>query len=265
MATQSDTVMKQRQIFNSLFFLALCTMLPLSLMAQPAEEKLTEASREYNHKNYEQAINIYQSIINEGLESSGLYYNLGNAYYRSGDITSAIYYYEKAHKLAPTDRDILHNIQVVTAKTLDKIDQVPEIFYLRWWKLLLDSFTEKTLSVLMIITLILVLGSGVIYILVSAPVIRSTSAWTGMILLLLFIAIWLVAAGKKHQLSSKNEAIIFTPTVEVKSSPDEASTLLFVIHEGTKVKLMDQVGEWQEVKIANGSQGWIRSQDMKVI
>ena len=65
--------------------------------------------------------------------------------------------------------------------------------------------------------------------------------------------------------NAKREAIIFAPSVYIKSSPDNNATDLFILHEGTKIILMDHLNDWYEVKIQNGNVGWIQKNTFEVI
>jgi hypothetical protein len=168
-------------------------------------------------------------------------------------------------KIAPNNEDIIHNIEVVNSKLTDKVEMVPELFYKRWWKQIVNLMDIDTLATLNIILLTCALLLIALYIALSNMMIRKISFWTGVALLLIF-GIGMAAASQRNvYLSQQHEAIVFTQTVNIKSSPDENSKDIFVLHEGTKVKLLDVVAEWQEISIANGSVGWIKNSDIKKI
>jgi tetratricopeptide (TPR) repeat protein len=234
-------------------------------IAQDNEQLAAKAAKAYNNRHYSEAIGQYVKIIDGGYESYELYYNLGNAYFRNNETAEAILYYEKALKLAPNNEDIKHNIEVVNSKLNDKVEMVPELFYKRWWKMLLNMLDIDMLAVVNIILLTLSLISIAIYIAVSSIFIRKISFWAGISLMLLFSVGVLAASQRNHYLTNQHEAIVFMPTVNIKSSPDENSKDIFVLHEGTKVKLLDIVAEWQEIRIANGSVGWIKTSDIRKI
>jgi tetratricopeptide (TPR) repeat protein len=226
---------------------------------------IEEGNKLYNQNDYQQAAMLYQKVIESGYESSDLYYNLGNTYFKIDNMPLAILYYEKARKLAPGDRDILFNLNIANSRVVDKIETVPEVFYVRWWNnlvysLSLDSWgwislTAFGLTVLMLLVFLL---SNIVWI-------RKSSFWSGIIFLILFAFSFLLAQQKHASFSSDHQAIVFTPTVTIKSSPTDSSIDLFVIHEGTKVQLTDHVGDWYEIEIANGSVGWLKEEDIKKI
>jgi len=232
---------------------------------QSPEQLASQAAKAYNIHQFPVAIKLYEKIIAGGYESYGLYYNLGNAYFRNNELAPAVLYYEKALKLSPNNDDIKHNIEVINNKLTDKVEKVPELFYKRWWKQLLNIMDIDTLATINIIFLTLALLLIAIYIAASNLLIRKFSFWTGFTLFLLFSIGIFAASQRNHYLTNNHEAIIFAPTVNIKSSPDENSKDIFVLHEGTKVTLLDIVADWQEIRISNGSTGWIRMTDIRNI
>jgi len=234
-------------------------------IAQSPDQLAAQAAKAYNTRQYTQAIALYGKIIDAGYESYALYYNLGNAYYRNNEIAQAMLYYEKALKLSPNNEDIKHNIEVVNNKLTDKVEKIPELFYKRWWKELLNIMSIDALAITTIILLSLSLLLIAIYIASTNLLVRKLSFWSGVFLLLLFSIGTITASQRNHYLSSNHEAIIFAQTVNIKSSPDENSKDIFVLHEGTKVTLLDIVADWQEIRISNGSTGWIKMTDIRVI
>jgi len=234
-------------------------------IAQNPEQQAIQAAKLYNSKQYAESISLYNKIIASGYESYALYYNLGNAYFRNNETTNAILYYEKALKIAPNNEDIKHNIEVANAKLIDKVEKIPELFYKRWWKelvYLMDIDTIATVNILLLTVALLLLA---IYVAVSDILFRKISFWAG-ITLLFFFGIGVIAASQRnHYLVEQHEAIVFKPTVNIKSSPDENSKDIFVLHEGTKVTLLDIVSDWQEIRISNGSIGWIKLSDLRKI
>jgi tetratricopeptide (TPR) repeat protein len=233
--------------------------------AQDPEQMAAQAAKSYNTKQYPEAIAQYEKIVASGFDSYALYYNLGNAYFRNNEIAEAILYYEKALKLAPNNEDLKHNIEVVNSKLTDKVEMVPELFYKRWWKLIVNLMDIDTLALINVLLLSLALLLIAIYIAASNIIIRKISFWSGISLILIFGVGVLAASQRNHYLTNQHEAIVFEQTVNIKSSPDENSKDIFVLHEGTKVKLLDVIAEWQEIRIANGSVGWIKASDIKKI
>jgi tetratricopeptide (TPR) repeat protein len=243
------------------------TMLLVAFQAigQSNDELAAKAAKAYSSMNYPEAIAAYTRIMAGGYESYALYYNLGNAYFRNNEIAQAVLNYEKALKLAPDNEEIKHNIEVVNSKLIDKVEKIPDLFYKRWWKSIVNIMDIDSMAALNIILLTLALVLIGIYIAVSNLLIRKISFWAGIALLFFFSLGAIAAAQRNHYITGQHEAIVFTPTVNIKSSPDENSKDIFVLHEGTKVTLLDVITGWQEIRISNGSVGWLRTTDLRKI
>ena len=232
---------------------------------QSPEQLANQAAKEYNQMHFAKAIELYAKVIDSGNESYALYYNIGNAYYRNNEIAQAALYYEKALKLSPNNDDIKHNIEVVNNRLTDKVEKIPDLFYKRWWAQLLNVMDINTLAVVNIILLTLALILIALYFASSDIIIRKISFWAGVAFLCIFSLGVITASQRNKYLTEQHEAIVFAQTVNIKSSPDENSKDIFVLHEGTKVVLLDIVADWQEIRISNGSVGWIKLSDLKKI
>lgn len=226
---------------------------------------INEGNAFYNDGLYHDAINAYQEVLDKGYESPGLYYNMGNAYYKLNDLPSAILYYEKAKKLDPDNKDILFNLRIVNSKIPDKIEAVPELFYKRWLNNIYNRYTPDMWAKIAIGLFILTLVFFTFFILSRKKRMKKIGFWIGLIFLLITILSFGMASQKYYYSKAENEAVIFTPTLTVKSAPNANSVDLFVIHEGTKVEVTDEVGEWYEIKIANGSVGWLPKSSVRTI
>lgn len=244
---------------------AMILLVAFQSTAQNPDQLAAQAAKAYNSRQYPVAITLYEKIIASGYESYALYYNLGNAYFRNNEMAQAILFYEKALKIEPNNDDIKHNIEVINSKLTDKMEMVPELFYKRWWTQILNLLDVDTFALLNILLLTAALILFALYIAVSNLLIRKISFWGG-IALILILGIGVAAASQRnHYLNEQHEAIIFIQNVNIKSSPDESSKDIFVLHEGTKVKLLDVVADWQEIRIANGSTGWIKASEIRKI
>jgi len=236
-----------------------------AIKAQSPEELIAGGNKAYSLGQYEAAISLYNKVLEKGFDSPSLYYNLGNAFFKNNQIPSAILSFEKSLKLDPNNADTRYNLAVANSRITDKIEKVPELFYKRWWSSVKNIFALDSLAVLMIILAATGLILAGLYLAARRTLIRRIAFWSSSSLLILACIITGLALDKSKQIRQKNEGILFTPTVTVKSSPDPSSIDLFVIHEGTKVNIQDSIGSWIEVKIANGSQGWIQSTDIRKI
>ena len=226
---------------------------------------LEEANKSYTEDNFEKAIELYEKVIDNGSESAAVYFNLGNAWFKMNNMPEAILYYEKARKLTPYDADILFNLQVANSRIVDKIESVPEIFYVRWWKNLLYFFSVDQWAAISLSAFGLLMLMLLFFMLSNWYWLRKTAFWMGIIFLLIAGASYSLANQKHQSFIKEHQAIVFTPTLTVKSSPSETGIDVFVIHEGSKVQITDHIGDWLEVEIANGSVGWIKEEDVKKI
>lgn len=237
----------------------------ISLAQQSPDQIAEQANLNYQKSRFQNAISLYNQIIKLGYESSNLYYNLGNSYYKIKDYTSAIYYYEKALKLEPGNSDARFNLILANSSIPDKIDSLPQLFFKRWWTNLLESYSLDQFAKGIIVFLIVSLLFYAAYLVARVRIVKQLSFWLGTIMVCLTIIVSIAVISQRNSLNLHSSAIIFNPVVSVKSSPDIISTDLFVIHQGTKVELLDSVGDWREIKIVNGSKGWIRKNDYKII
>lgn len=228
-------------------------------------ELLQKANENYSKQQYKQAIEGYNQILAANLEAPEVYFNLGNAYYKTGQYTLAILNYERAKLLAPDDEDIAFNLQVANQKVVDSIQELPGLFIVRWWNSIINSQTTDTWATFSIISFIAFLIMLGFYFFAKTGDVRRITFWTGCFLIFFTIFTWSFAAQQKGRLVNHAYAIVMQPTVTVKSSPDAAGTNLFVIHEGIKVRITDKLGEWVEIKLADGNKGWALSDTVEKI
>jgi tetratricopeptide (TPR) repeat protein len=253
--------MKRLLIITSVILISFATKSQLA----EQQRNIEQASQAYTATDYQSAISQYESVINAGYESSVLYFNLGNAYFKSNDIPSAILFYEKARKLDPTDENIRFNLELANSRIIDKLDPLPEFFLRVWYKSVRNYFTSDQWAKISVTCFILLLITAASFIISASVNYRKISFWTGIIFLSFMVLSLIFSISSYHEYSAKSSAIIFTPTVTVKSSPNETSVDLFVIHEGTKVMITDEVEGWSEVRIGNGSVGWLKSSTYRTI
>lgn len=219
----------------------------------------------YTGNSFESAVNIYEEIIAGGVESPELYFNLGNAYYRLNRLSGAILNYERALKLSPRDEDIRFNLDIARSHLTDRIEELPEFFLNRWLRNLSALMTTNQWAYAGVFFFILVLLS-----LTGFLFTRSIASRKVFFVLLLFSVFWALAAvglswmQKKH-LTDRTYAIVTLPVMLVKSSPDENSTDLFVLHEGTKVRITGELKDWREIRLADGKKGWVKEGSFKGI
>jgi tetratricopeptide (TPR) repeat protein len=238
-------------------------MAALNLTASNADSLIAQANKFYSEGLYNDAVADYEQVLDEGLESWELLYNLGNTYFKLDDMASSIYYYEKALKLEPDNEDLIFNLKIANNKIADKIEALPEFFLIKWWKALSSSLSINNWTIITIVFFALFLFAGVFFFTSRSSGIKRLSFWTGLLVFVFFVLSFVISSKTYQQRLSQSEAIVFSPTVTIKSSPIKNSVDLFVIHEGAKVTITDEVDDWYEIRIANGSVGWLPANAVK--
>lgn len=234
-------------------------------ISRDSQTLINTANNAYNEGMYDSALNVYHIVEKENMESSHLYYNMGNAYFKKNDIASAILYYEKAKKLAPNDEDIEYNLRIANSMIVDKIERVPELFYKKWWNYFYNMFNADTWTFISLISWFALLFFIGMFILTKSRGGRKLAFYLGLLFLFTNVVMFGLASQKYYYGKQHSEAIIFTPTITVKSSPTMNAVDLFVVHEGTKIFILDEVQEWVKIRIQDGSIGWLPVNSLKKI
>ena len=229
---------------------------------QTANDWFEQANAAYNMGNYDSARIVYEKILATDVESVPLYLNLGNTYYKMREYPMAIYYYEKALKLDPSNEDVQTNLAIANHAIVDKIEPVPQSFIVRGWCNARASLSGDQWAWCSIVFFALLLVSLFLFLRSRKIGVRKLGFFTGVVFLLAFALSVIFAAQLKRASETQDQAIIMAPTVTVKSSPNEVSVDLFVLHEGTKVTVLETSNGWNKVKIANGSVGWLEVDKM---
>ncbi len=224
------------------------------------------ANLAYSEGRWSDAADGYEMISDMGLESAALYCNTGDAYFKDMNVPKAILYYERALKLDPSYSDARYNLELVNSGIQDRIDPVPDFLLKAWMKDICYIMDSDSWAVSFIVFLALALAMALLFILAPSAAGRRTGFFTGIVMIVfaafsLSFAIW-----QKNDYMKADDAIIMRPVTSVKSSPSaEAAKDLFILHEGTKVRIIDAVGSWNNIELADGRQGWIPSGDIEVI
>ena len=224
------------------------------------------ANQAYMEGRWADAAADYELISGMGLESASLYCNTGDAYFKDGNVPMAILFYERALKLDPSYEDARYNLQLLNSTIQDRIDPVPDFILKVWAKDICYLMNSDAWAVCFIVFLALTLALALLFILGATAAGRRAGFFTGIVTLLLAIASLSFSIWQKNDYMSADDAIVIRPVTSVKSSPSsEASTDLFILHEGTKVRILDKVGNWNNIELADGRQGWILSKDLEII
>lgn len=224
-----------------------------------------EGDSAYMKNDYASAIQIYEALLNRG-EAADIYYNLGNSYYKAGDIAKAILNYERALLLQPGNGDIRANLEIARSKTVDKVEPVPEIFFVSWTKSLINSMSVDSWAVCGVVCFILLIVSLYLFIFSKQIVLKKAGFISGIVFLAVTILANVFANQQKYELTNRNSAIVINPSVTVRSTPSESGTSLFILHEGHKVGVKDgSMKDWKEIRLEDGKVGWVPASAIEII
>ena len=231
----------------------------------PGDITKAEGDSAYIKEDYATAIQVYETLLKNG-EAADVYYNLGNSYYKIGEIAKAVLNYERALLLQPGNNDIRANLEVARAKTIDKVEPVPEVFFVSWTKSLINSMSVDAWATWGIISFILFIVALYFFIFSKQIMWKKAGFISGIIFLIITICTNLFASEQKEHLVNRNEAIVMNPSVTVRSTPSESGTSLFILHEGRKVSIKDNsMKEWKEIRLEDGKVGWVPASAIEVI
>ena len=235
------------------------------ICAYAQEADIKEAEKAYADEQYGRSIELYESVLKSYGDSYELYYNLGNSYYKDGKIANAILNYERALLIKPGDKDIRFNLEMAKQQTVDKIEPLKEFFLTEWFRTIQNLVAVDTWSTIGILCFILFIGCLVLFFFSKWMRLKKIGFYLGIILFVIVVFANIFAYNQKTELLNRNEAIVFAPTVTVKSSPDNSGTDLFLLHEGTKVFIRDTINDWNEIVLEDGKVGWINKKDITII
>ena len=223
------------------------------------------ADTEYQKGNYQQAIRDYEEILKNG-ESAEIYFNLGNAYYRTDNITKAVLNYERARLLSPGDDDINFNLQFARSKTIDKITPESEMFFVTWYKSLVNFTSVDNWAKTGILCIVLALLLVLLYLFGPQLMLRKIGFFGGLAFFVIFLLSNLFAFQQKQALDNRTGAIIISPSVNIKKTPAKNSADQFVLHEGTRVDIIDKgMTDWRCIRVGDGREGWIETKAIEEI
>ena len=248
--------------------LAFLLLLPLGAgAAESYPDSLWKAGVDaYSAGQWAQAASDWTDLSATGLRSKELYYNLGNAWFKAGEIALAILNYERALRLDPSDSDVRYNLEFARAQTQDRIDEVPEFILKTWTRKLSYLLSSNAWAGLSLFLLALTLALILLFLLGPTVNARRAGFFTGIVALLLTLMCWGFARSLKSAAERHDDAIVMRPVSSVTSSPSsDAAKSLFILHEGTKVKVLDEVSGFTDIELADGRRGWIATSDIERI
>lgn len=205
-----------------------------------------------------------ESVLASGQESVQIYYNLGYSYYKEGELAKAILNFERAHRLAPSDEDIIYNLEQAYAMT-DKLQEIETVFFVRWWDALCNTMSSDGWAILFVVVFILMLSGVALFLFSDRVSLRKTGFFSALALLVVAIFSLSVSIQQRDKIDNSKDAIIMTPSVTLSTAPDNNGSELVVLHAGTKVYIVSRLGEWCEVRLKDGNVGWIKIEHIEII
>ena len=244
---------------NKIILFILFNILSISGFAQADSlySYVEKGNKLYMEGEFEKAINAYETVVQNGYSSAELYYNLGNAYYRTKNYKAAILNYERALRLSPDDENIKINLEFARNHIKDRIDEIPKLFILQWIDNFYNLMSAKIWSVISISFFILFLLFVILFLFSRTIALRKTAFIFALFLIFLSALSFYGAYYQNSKFTVHREAIVYSPTVTVKSAPKTNGTDLFIIHEGLKVEIIGKTTGWKEIRLSNGKIGWL--------
>jgi tetratricopeptide (TPR) repeat protein len=251
-----------RYLFCVCFFLAGTLN---AFAAEPLGELFSKANLHFQKQEYDSAEKIFNTILQNDSSLAEVWFNLGNVYFRKGQLAKTILCYERAKKLSPADDDIDFNLHVANLRVTDKIDPLPRIFYLQWIDAASFWFASGDWALIIIMLFWLMVIFLLCYFLIPSIIIRKLAFFSAVVAVLLMISSYALSLHQQNLIYGTERAVITSASVYVKSSPDEKSSDLFILHEGTKVDVLDELNGWKKIRIASGSIGWVTQNTFEII
>ncbi len=228
-----------------------------------------QAAALYNEADFRKAIELLEKEKSEqlakGLESSELYYNLGNAYFRVNDLAHARLNYERALLLDPGDRDTQHNIDYLSTKLEDKILVADTFFLSIWFNAVQNLFSANAWAKIAVVCFLLFISSLVAFFFSKLIIVKKTAFYAGIALIVIVIFANIFTFRQKEKIENRSTAVVMAGSAPMVSSPDINSKELTVLHAGTKVRVTKEDRNWLEIEIDNGTVGWMQKDKLEII
>ena len=233
--------------------------------SQSEVDRLDQAATAYESGNYAAAINIYQALVDQGQTAFELHYNLGNAYYKSQQIPEAILQYEKANKIDPANPDLQHNLALAQSKTVDRIEMIPVPELVSGYKSFVNQTPADRWGTFSLLAFFLGLGALLGFLLVTPRALKQVFFGIGIVLFVATLFFFFLGWQQQNWLKTQKEAIIFEPSITISSTPGTDGSELFVLHAGTKVRILERFKDWVRIRIGDGNTGWLPQHTIKEI
>ena len=235
------------------------------VLSSSVEQLWDEGNRYYIDGRYDSALKCYEQIVANGYTSPKLWYNAANAAFKQGALGRAILYYNRALEGSHASEDVLHNLAIAEQQTKDRIAVVPEFFLLRWMRAVRGAMSCTAWSVLSLVLFGVILAFLLLFLLSQRLLVRKVGFYGTLTAGVIFLAVTAMALSARSSMLTRDGAIVMSSAISVKSSPDRSATDIFVLHEGTKVRVTGEIDGWSEIVIADGKKGWTESRNIEKI
>jgi len=251
-----------RAVRHIMLLLLLLGAYSLQAQSLTPQQRFEQANTLYQQNKYTEAAGIYQQLINEGYQLEDLYFNAGNAYYKANHTGQAIYNYEKALLLNPDNEAAAHNLDLANQRVQGFTDELPLLFFQRWWIQWQHLHTPNGWAVGSIILFWLLIAGLLAYLLAARFNNRAVRVGVGVVsglfVIYLFMAVYTYSGRQSH-----NTGIVMNSGLKAKAAPDQNGKDLFELNEGMKVQVLDATADFCKVQLADGKTGWIARDDVK--
>jgi len=234
-----------------------------TLLAQSIDDIFYSANDFYKNEKFEKAVELYHQIESKGTISVELYYNLGNSYYKLNKVGPSIYYFEKALKLDPTNEDAQNNLIFAKRLALDNIQEIPKNIFQKINANYLQQLSYNQWAIVSVVFSFLACILFLLFYFSNSPTMKRIYFGLSIGSFLLLIFSFLITYNQYSFSKNNKEAIVFAETSTVKNAPTFNSEEVFILHEGTKVIVLDALDNWKKIKLADGKQGWINAKEIK--
>jgi len=235
------------------------------IFAATPKEQMAKANELAASGKYQDAIKIYETLLSEGQESCVLYYNLGNAYYKEDKLSSAILQYERAKQISPKDKDILHNLKIANEQVKFPVNNLPTMFYIRWWQNIVNTFSPTLWGILCLLALWGTFAAFGLFTYRKEALVKKRSLYSGITLGVVSLFLLLFTCSRYEYRYDQSNAIVFEEEIPLQIAPSNDSEVSTSLTEGVKVTVKDQLDDWVKVSLSDGREGWITLKSIQTI
>jgi len=236
-----------------------------SFFAQNTDSIFQKANEAHRNTYYEEALSGYHQIDSLGFQSTDLYYNLGNTYYKLNQIAPSIFYYEKALLLDPNNEDAKQNLAFAQRMTIDAFEKLPKSLFQKFNESIIYPINYNTWAWISILLAFLLSTCFLLYYFSYNTNKKRLFFTISLVSIGLFLISLSFVIKAKHYAINNKPAIVFSQKISVKSEPSTSASEAFELHEGTKIQILETIDVWYKIKIPDGKIGWLKKENVKTI